>query len=133
MRASSWNQISIALSLVCSGSCAVTVAAKFFKRLLGLFVGLWMARTHGEPAVAELCQQLANRAFVQHDAEASFQFVPQIHAPPAHHPVTGRIGASLNQPGQFDLLLRGEFWLGTWRLHIVQAAQALSIVAMHPV
>ncbi len=64
-----------------------------------------MARTHGESAVAKLCQQLANRAFVQHDTEASFQFVPQIHAPPAHHSVTGRIGASLNQPGQFDLLL----------------------------
>ena len=72
-----------------------------------------MARTHREPAVAELCQYLANRAFVQHDTEASFQFVTQIHAPPAHHPMTGRIGASLNQLGQIGLLLRCEFWLGT--------------------
>jgi hypothetical protein len=30
IRASSWNQISIGLSLARSGSCAVTVVAKFF-------------------------------------------------------------------------------------------------------
>jgi len=70
---------------------------------------------------------------MQRDAEASFQLVAQIHAPPAHHPMTNRIGASLNQLGQFGLLLRCEFWLGTWRLQIVQAAQALSVVAMHPI
>src|SRR5258706_1906580 len=88
----------------------------FFKPLLGLFVGLGMARTHGEPAVAELCQYLANPAFMQHDIEASFQLVAQIHAPPAHHPMTNRIGSGVNQPGQFGLLLRCEFWLWTWRL-----------------
>jgi hypothetical protein len=41
-----WNQISIALPLACSGSCAMTVAAKFFKRLLDLFGRPRMARTH---------------------------------------------------------------------------------------
>ena len=79
-----------------------------------------MARTYREPAVAELCQDLANRAFVQHDTEASLQFIPQIDPPPAHHPMSGRIGASLNQPDQFSLLLRCEFWFRTEGLQIVQ-------------
>ena len=70
---------------------------------------------------------------MQCDAEAPFQFVAQIHAPPADDPMMSRIGASLNQPGQFGLLLRCELWRGTWRLQIVQAAQALGVVAMHPV
>jgi hypothetical protein len=67
----------------------------FLKRFLGLFVSLRMARTHREPAVAELCQQFANRAFVQHDTKASLQFIPQIDPPPAHHRMSGWIGASL--------------------------------------
>src|SRR5258707_658329 len=113
------------------GAAPRPLRQSFFKRLLGFFVGLGMTRTHGEPAVAKLCQQLADRAFVQRDAEASFQFVAQIHAPPAHHPMTSRIGASLNQPGQFGLLLRWEFWLGTRRLQVVQAAQALSLETWH--
>jgi hypothetical protein len=50
---------------------------------------------------------------VQHDTEASLQFVPQIHPPPAHHPMTARIGAGLNQSDQFSLLLRCEFWFRT--------------------
>jgi hypothetical protein len=99
----------------------------FFKRLLGFFVGLGMTRTHREPAVAQLRQQFADRAFMQRDTEASFQPVAQIHTPPAHYPMTSRIGPGLDQPGQFDLLLRGEFWLGTRRLHIVQAAQASAL------
>jgi len=44
---------------------------------MGGFVGLGMARTHGETAIAEFRQHLANRAFVQHDAEAPFQLVTQ--------------------------------------------------------
>jgi hypothetical protein len=53
MRVSSWNQISMGLSFAWSGSRAATVAAKFFKSLLGFFVGLGMTRTHGEPAIAK--------------------------------------------------------------------------------
>jgi hypothetical protein len=83
----------------------------FFKRLLGFFVGLGMTRAHGEPAIAQLRQHLADRAFMQRDAEASFQLVAQIHAPPAHHPMTNRIGSGFNQLSQlsqFGLLLRCE-------------------------
>src|SRR5450830_1724119 len=86
-----------------------------------------------EPAVAELRQNLADRAFVQRDAEAPLQLVAQIHAPPAHHPVTSRVGARLDQPGQHRLLFGREFRLGTrWR-QIVQPGQALGVVAMHPI
>src|ERR1019366_9664377 len=92
-----------------------------------------MARTHREPAVAELCQQFANRAFVQHDTKASLQFIPQIDPPPAHHRMSGWIGASLNQPDQFSLLLRCEFWFTTEGFQIVQATQAVGVIAMHPV
>ena len=92
-----------------------------------------MTRAHGEPAIAKLRQHLADRAFMQHDAEASFQLIAQIHAPPAHHPMTNRIGTRFDQLGQFGLLFRGESWLGTRCLQIVQAAQAFSVVAMHPV
>src|SRR5674476_1167131 len=92
-----------------------------------------MTRAHGEPAVAKLRQNLADRAFMQHDAEASFQLVAQIHTPPAHHPVPSRIGTRLDQFGQFGLLVRGELWLRAWRLAIVQAAHSLSVVAMHPI
>lgn len=88
----------------------------FLNASRGFFVGLEMARTHRQPTVAELGQQLTDRAFVQHEAEPSFQLVTQIHTPPAHHPMTGRIGT-------WDL----------WRRQIVQAAQALGVVAMHPI
>src|ERR1035441_10503298 len=105
----------------------------FFKCLLGFFIRLRMARAHREPAVVELRQNLADRAFVQRDAEAPLQLVAQIHAPPAHHPVTSRVGARLDQPGQLRLLFGREFRLGTrWR-QIVQPGQALGVVAMHPI
>ena len=38
-------------------------------------------------------------------------------------------GASIDQPSQFGLLFGGEFWHGTRRLAIVQAAHALDVVA----
>ena len=71
-----------------------------------------MARAHGEPAVAELRQNLADRAFMQRDAEAPLQLVAQIHPPPTHHPVTNRIGTGLDQLGQFSLLFGGQLRLG---------------------
>jgi hypothetical protein len=88
-----------------------------------------MTWAHGEPAVAKLRQNLADRAFMQHDAEASFQLVAQIHTPPAHHPVPSRIGTRLDQFGQFGLLVRGEFWLWAWRLAIVQASAVIFVGA----
>src|ERR1019366_4742550 len=99
-RHSIWNQISMGLSLAWSGSRVVTIAAKFFKSLLRCFVSLGMTRAHGEPGVAELGQNLADRAFMQFDAEAPLQLVAQVHPPPTHHPVTSRIGTRLDQFGQ---------------------------------
>lgn len=92
-----------------------------------------MPRAHGEPTIAELRQNLADRAFMQRYTETSFQLGAQIHTPPADHPVARRIGSRLDPLGQFGELLRRESWLGTWRRQIVQAAQALGIVAMHPI
>jgi hypothetical protein len=68
-----------------------------------------------------------------HDTEASLQFIPQIDPPPAHHPMSGWIGTSLNQPDQFSLLLCCEFWFSTEGLQIVQSAQAVGVIAMYPV
>ena len=92
-----------------------------------------MTRAHGEPAVAELGQNLADRAFMQFDTEAPPQLVAQVHPPPAYHSVPSRIGPRLDQLDQFNLLLRCEFRLRTWRLQVMQTAQALSVVAVHPI
>jgi len=92
-----------------------------------------MPRAHREPAVAELGQHLADRAFVQRNPEAPLQFVAQIHPPPTHHTVTNRIGAGLDQGLQRRGLFGRQFRLGTRRLEIVQTAEPFGVVAMHPV
>jgi hypothetical protein len=86
---------------------------------MGGFVGLGMARTHGETAIAEFRQHLANRAFVQHDAEAPFQLVTQIHTSPANHTVTSRIGTRFHQPGQIGRLFGGKLRPSTRPLQVV--------------
>lgn len=70
---------------------------------------------------------------MQFDAEAALQFIAQVHPPPAHHPVPSRIGTGLDQFDQFGLLIRRQFRLRTWRLEIMQATQALGVVAVHPI
>jgi len=92
-----------------------------------------MAQAHGQPTVAELRQHLADRTFVQCDPEAPLEFVAQIDSPPAHYPMTSRIGTRLDQRGQISLLFGRQLRLGTRGLAIVQAAQALGVVAMNPV
>lgn len=92
-----------------------------------------MARAHREPAVAEPGQHLADRAFVQGDAEPPREFVAQIHPPPAHHAVTIRIGPGLDPGGEFRGLLGRQLRLRTGRLPIVQSAQAFGVVAVNPI
>jgi len=92
-----------------------------------------MTRAHGEPAVAELGQNLADRAFMQFDAEAPLQLVAQVHPPPTYNPVTSRIGTRLDQFYQLGLLFRREFRLRSRHLQVVQAIYSLGVVAMHPI
>jgi hypothetical protein len=87
----------------------VTVAAKFFKRLLGFFVGPWVAGPYRQLAVAELGQNLPDRTLVERDTEAPLQFVAQIDPPPTHDPVHRGVGAGLDKLGQLGLLPRREF------------------------
>jgi hypothetical protein len=85
---------------------------------LGFFVGLRVARPDRKPAVTELGQNLADRTFVQHNTEAPLHLVAKIDPPPAHHSMHRRVGASLDERGQFGQLLRRELRSATWRFVI---------------
>jgi hypothetical protein len=123
----------MALSLARSGSCAASVAGKFFKSFLGFVVGLRVAWTHREPAIAEPREHFADRAFVQLNAELPLQFVAQIRPAPAHHPVHRRIGTCFNHRREGSSLFGREFGTSPQPLAVVEPWQALGVVAMNPV
>jgi hypothetical protein len=72
-----------------------------------------MARPHREPAVAEFRQNLADRTFMQRDAEASLQLIAQVHPTPTNNPMSRWIRASLDKRSQFSLLIRRQSRLRT--------------------
>jgi hypothetical protein len=56
-----------------------------------------MLRAHGQTAIAERRQNIADGAFAQFDAEKPLEFVGQIAAAPAHDLVARRVRPLLNE------------------------------------
>ena len=105
----------------------------FLKAVLGLGIGLRMARAHREPAVAERRQILADRPLVQLDPERAAIRRSQVLPPPAHHPVHRRVGAGLQPGHEFGHLLGIEPPRPRRRPPVREPGEPLRVVAVHPV
>jgi len=82
-------------------------------RLLRLSILLWMTRPHGQTAESKPAQHRADAALGQGHIEPALDHAGQIHAPPAHHAICGRIRPCANQFGYDRLLLGGKPRFGT--------------------
>ena len=91
---------------------------KFFKSLLRGGIGRGVLRPGRQAHIAQLRQQLADRALVHRDAEQGLDLLLEIDAPPAHDTILVRIGAGLDKPGDLRLLLRTEPRLAAFRLAV---------------
>jgi len=67
-------------------------------RLQRVAILLGVLRAHRDPAKPETIQQIADRAFGQRDAKLAINLGGQIDAPPANHPVFGKVRASADPP-----------------------------------
>ena len=92
-----------------------------------------MAGTSADVREADLAQDLAHGTFVIDHAKPLGDETLEVHAPPAHNPVHHPIRASLNDLGQFCLLVRGEAWPVALRPGVGQPIWAALVEAVNPV
>ena len=102
-------------------------------RLQRVAILLGVLRAHRDPAKPETIQQIADRAFGQRDAKLAINLGGQIDAPPANHPVFGKVRASADPPRHRRRLRRRQLRRRSRRPLVRQPRQAFAIVAMHPI
>jgi hypothetical protein len=80
-----------------------------------------------------LRQQLADGPFVHANAELAQDAIPQVHTPPAHHPVPLQVRAGLGPSDQLLFLRLRQRWVPARRMKIAEPVKSVVILAMHPV
>ena len=93
---------------------------------------LGVERAHRDPAKPETAEQIADRAFGQIDAPLLRNLAGQIDAPPADHPVCGKLWTRLHPPGHYCRLLLTELWCRTRCPLVAEPGEPQGIVAVHP-
>ena len=103
-------------------------------RLLGGGIRPRMAWTHRDVAEAQLVQNAADTALVQHHKETGQNELPQITQTPAHNPMFGRIGTATDPLRQHRFLLVGELGRRPAAMRLIrQPRYTLLVVADNPV
>ena len=92
-----------------------------------------MLRAHRQPAKSGRGQLLVHPALVHGGAGARFDPALQVDAPPAHHPVCGRVGTLAHHARGFRLLSRAQARRGPDRATAGQPFQPFGVVAVNPV
>src|SRR6185503_12578020 len=104
-----------------------------FERLLRRLVRLRVPRPDRDAAEAEPAQDLADRALVQPDREAGLDQGLQVDPAPAHHAVPVGVRPPLHDGFQLGLLPGREPRPRPGPAPVVEAREALLVVAVHPV
>src|SRR3954468_4018432 len=105
----------------------------FFERLLRRLVRLRVPRPDRAAAEAEPAQDLADRALVQPDREAGLDQGLQVDPAPAHYAVPVGVRPPLHDGFQLGLLPGREPRPRPGPAPVVEAREALLVVAVHPV
>lgn len=112
---------------------ASTSVAKFFKRLLSVWIGFRVLGTHRKSPKAECDQLFAHCPFVHQYAEPILDFTLEIPATPPNDAMLFRIWALAYEIRQFSLLLRVQKRGAAFGQAVVETIKALFIVTMDPV
>jgi hypothetical protein len=102
-------------------------------RQLGRDILFGMERPCGQLAQRQLCQQLADAAFVIPRTKVRLQPRLQIAAAPTHNAISRKIRSGLNKRLERHQLLGRQLRLTPRAATVRQARKAFGVVMMHPI